>query len=257
MMGMILYRDRTIPLIDLSTALELEDNKGYERRIVIITEFNSVVTGFLVDSVNRIHRLYWSDFVPMDSVLGNVAESITGSIHVDGSEVLVVDLEHILSVISPHLAINDLTSQNLDISEKCARENMRIYFAEDSKTIRKNVVRILKNACYKNIKVFDDGQQAYDNLIVLQGQTESKGSDVSAFPDVMITDIEMPQIDGLTLCKKIKEDERLKQIHVVIFSSLINRQMIKKCEAVGTDSYVTKPEMDRLVNILDKLCLDK
>ncbi len=256
MTGMILYRDRTIPLVDLSKVLQLEGEKDCERPIVIVAEFNNVVTGFLVDRVNRIHRLYWKEFVPMDSVLGNGAENITGSIHVEGSEVLVVDLEHILSVILPHLAINELASQNMNISKKQARENVRIFFAEDSMTIRKNVVRVLKKVCYDDIVVFDDGQKAFDALAKRQNQVESEGHEVSTLPHVMITDIEMPQMDGLTLCKKIKGDAQLKHIPVIIFSSLINRQMAKKCEAVGSNSYIAKPEMDRLVTILDDLCLN-
>ena len=252
MLGMMLYRNRTIPLIDLSAALGLESEKSNDNkeRIVIVTEFNNTVNGFLVDGVERIHRLFWSDFVPMNSVFGSVGAGVTGSINVEKTEIMVVDLEHILSAIIPSTALQDISEETLITTEKQSRENVRIFFAEDSKTIQSNVVRILKKAGYGNLRVFDNGQQAHDALVEIRNRAETKG-----LPYVMISDIEMPQMDGLTLCKNIKGDDKLKHIIVIMFSSLINKQMIVRCESVGADSYITKPEMDKLVNMLDDMCV--
>ncbi len=256
LLGMMLYRDKTISLIDLSTALDLEKkHETKEKQIVIVTEFNSVVNGFLVDNVNRINRLNWKNFIPLDDTLGSAGKSITGSIRIDDADIMVVDFEYILSVISPNLAIGDINEETAKLSSQKSREEVNIFFAEDSKTIRNNVIRILNKAGYKNVRSFEDGQQAFDALVKLRGQTDTNGSDNTPLPHVLISDIEMPQMDGLSLCKKIKEDSMLEQINVIMFSSLVSKQMIFKCKSVGADDSIAKPEMDKLVTMLDELCL--
>ncbi len=250
MLGMMLYRDKTIPLIDLSAALDLErEREANEKQIVIVTEFNNVINGFLVDSMNRINRLNWEDFIPLDRALGSSGKSITGSIQIDGEDIMVVDLEYILSIISPNLAIGDINEETAKLSSQKSREEVNVFFAEDSNTIRNNVVRILEKAGYRNIKSFEDGQQAFNALVELRDQGDAQ------LPHILISDIEMPQMDGLSLCKKIKEDRQLEQIIVIMFSSLISEQMSLKCKSVGADDSITKPEMDKLVAMLDRLCL--
>ncbi len=256
MLGMILYREKTIPLIDLSAALALEEkHKTEENQIVIVTEFNSVVNGFLVDSVNRINRLNWENFIPLDRSLGRTGKSITGSIRIEDADIMVVDLEYILSVISPNLAIGDIKEETARLSSQESREEVNVFFAEDSNTIRTNVVRILEKSGYKNIKSFEDGQQAYDALVKLRDQENANGLDDMQLPHVLVSDIEMPQMDGLSLCKKIKEDSTLEQIIVIMFSSLVSKQMALRCKSVGANESISKPEMDKLVTLLDKLCL--
>ncbi len=257
MLGMILYRERTIPLIDLSDALELEnDHETNKNKIVIVTEFNNVVNGFLADDVNRIYRLNWEDFIPLDRAIGSSGKSITGTIRVDDNDIMVVDLEYILSVISPSLAIGDIKEETASRSSQKSREEVNVFFAEDSKTIRSNVIRILNKAGYKNLRCFEDGQQAYNALVEIRDRINTNESSSTQLPHVLISDIEMPQMDGLTLCKKIKLDSTLEQITVIMFSSLVNDQMIARCNSVGADDSITKPEMDKLVTMLDRLCLD-
>ncbi len=257
LLGMILYRERTIPLIDLSAALELEDkHEASENQIVIVTEFNNVINGFLADDVNRIYRLNWEDFVPLDRAIGSSGKSITGSIRVGEDDIMVVDLEYILSVISPSLAIGDIKEETANMSCKKSREEVNVFFAEDSKTIRSNVIRILNNAGYKSLRSFENGQEALNALVKIRDQVDSNESDASPLPHVLISDIEMPQMDGLSLCKKIKSDSKLDHITVIMFSSLINKQMLFRCNSVGADDSITKPEMDQLVAMLDKYCLE-
>ena len=255
MLGMILYRERTIPLIDLSAALDLDKHETNKNQIVIITEFNNVVNGFLADDVNRIYRLNWEDFVPLDSAIGSSGKSITGSIRVGDADIMVVDLEYILSVISPSLAIGDINEETANLSSQISRAEINVFFAEDSKTIRSNVIRILGKAGYKNVRSFEDGQQAYNALVEARDHVDTNESDAAQLPNVLISDIEMPQMDGLSLCKKIKSDSKLEQITVIMFSSLINKQMLFRCKSVGADDSITKPEMNQLVAMLDRLCL--
>ena len=256
LLGMILYRERTIPLIDLSSALDLDKHETNKDQIVIVTEFNNVINGFLADDVNRIHRLNWEDFIPLHKAIGSSGKSITGSIQVEDSDIMVVDLEYILSVISPSLAIGDINEETANLSSKKSREEVNVFFAEDSKTIRSNVARILDKAGYRNIRSFENGQQAYDALIEIRDQTNTNESEAIQLPNVLISDIEMPQMDGLSLCKKIKSDNKLEQITVIMFSSLINKQMLFRCKSVGADDSITKPEMNQLVAMLDRLCLE-
>lgn len=257
LLGMMLYRDKTVPLIDLSAALDLENRHEIkENQIVIVTEFNSVVNGFLVNDVNRIFRLNWEDFIPLNSALGSAGKGITGSIRIDDADVMVVDLEYILSVISPRLAIGDINEETANLSSQKSREEVNIFFAEDSKTIRSNVIRILAKAGYKNVRSFEDGQQAFDALVELRDKTDTNESYATRLPHVLISDIEMPRMDGLSLCKKIKTDSKLEQIIVIMFSSLVGKQMSFKCKSVGADDSITKPEMNKLVAMLDGLCLE-
>ncbi|OEU80468.1 MAG: hypothetical protein BA865_16130 [Desulfobacterales bacterium S5133MH4] len=257
MLGMMLYRERTIPLIDLSVALDMETGLTSERQIVIVTQFNNAVSSFRVDGVNRIHRLSWDTFVPVgDFISSSNANSIVGSVHVDDSEVMVVDMENILAEIVPSMVLEEVKSELLENTNKAKRENIQIIFAEDSRMMRNNLVRILHGVGYTNIRAFDNGQKAYETLSVMCDQAESGKKDAMRLPDIIISDIEMPEMDGLTLCRKAKEDLGLKQIPVIMFSSLINEQMVMKCQNIGADGYVTKPETNKLVAMLDKMCFD-
>jgi len=258
MVGMMLHRGHTIPLIDLAHALDMKsgtEQESNDQQIVIVTEFNNTVNSFLVDGVNRIHRLCWDSFVPISNIISNCSASVVGSVNIDDTEVMVVDLEHILSEIFPRMAVGGLTNKAGDAAKKGKRQDIRIFLAEDSKTIRDNITRILSEAGYNNIQAFENGQNAYDMLVKLrdQGKAEETGND--GLPTLTITDIEMPQLDGLTLCKRIKNDPALNKIPVIMFSSLINDKMILKCKEVGADNYITKPDMNKLVSMIDEMCL--
>jgi len=250
LLGMMLHRDRTIPLVDLSTALNMQNTIESEREIVIVTEFNNVVSGFKVDGVNQINRLSWKAFTPIGDFIGRSSEGIIGSVNLDETEALVVDLEYILAKIIPSMAIKEPTDETLETKDRQSRGNIRIVFAEDSKTIRNSLVRILKNSGFSNVKAFNNGKDAYNALSAIN---ESSRQD--DLPHAIISDIEMPKMDGLTFCKKLKKDLGLKQIPFIIFSSLINEQMVRKCKSVGADSYITKPETNKLMSMLDEICL--
>ena len=210
--------------------------------------------GSKFDGVKQINRLSWDAFIPVGDFLGGSSASIIGSVNLDEKEVLVIDLEHILAEIIPSMAIEEATDKILGIEDRQSRENMRIMFAEDSTTIRNSLVRILRDSGFSNVKAFANGKDAYDALSVINDKSESKGPRPDDLPHVIVSDIEMPKMDGLTFCKKIKGDTGLSQIPFIIFSSLINEQMVLKCKSVGADSYITKPETNKLVSMLDDIC---
>jgi len=247
--GMFLYRNKTIPLLDLAEILEIELKKDFEREIIVVTEFNNSINCFKVQGVKRIYRLSWKDFSPMDSTFESNAY-FTGSIHLEGSEILVLDLEHILSEIFPELIIEDVNSETLKKKDSISREQLEILFAEDSSTMRRGVNRTLKKAGFENILDFVNGEQVLAYIM----DRYKKEDERSLENVVLISDIEMPRMDGLTLCRSIKQDPVLKAIHVIMFSSLINPQMVEKCKKVNADGYVSKPETNQLIQILDGRC---
>ncbi|MFO7802756.1 MAG: chemotaxis protein [Desulfovermiculus sp.] len=246
-LGMLLYRDTTIPCIDLRHVLGLEQPEGLEREIVVVTEFNKFVSSFKVHGVEAISRCSWQEYVPLD-MLFNANAYVSGTVYVDERQVLVLDLECILASLFPHMILEDVSEESLHASEEDLRDRMHIVFAEDSDILRRGVVSLLTRAGFSRITECVNGQEAYAFLCDTATSNPERMQDV-----VVITDIEMPRMDGLTLCKKVKQDEGMPSIPVVIFSSLINDQMIEKCKQVGAEQYVSKPEASHLIHLLDQL----
>ena len=247
-LGTLLYRNKTIPLIDLSTVLEKPPETDASQSIVVVTEFNGKVNGFKVSRVRDIRRMSWSQFVPLNEMLKKYS-CVTGSVNIDGTEVMVLDLEHILSTLFPDQMLEKASESVIEKQKSLSRDQIKILFAEDSLIIRRGVANVLEKAGYMDIEQFEDGQSALEHIQNQDLATISKSEKT-----VLITDIEMPRMDGLTLCRNIKSDQKLSALPVIIFSSLINQQMIQRCEKVGADGYVTKPQTNRLLEILDDLC---
>ncbi len=246
MLGMLIYRSSSIPLIDLGHFLGIPALQENERAIVIVTEFNNKVTGFKVDEVRQIHRLSWNEYAPADPVFNTYDVNITGSVEIDGEDVLVLDMEKILTLFFPHLSFEEVQKsyQNAEDTEK--RQEIQIFFAEDSSPIRKHVVNALNKVGLNKLETFTNGNEALERMeSILAGKSEGR------LPDLVITDIEMPKMDGLTLCKKLKASPDFSHIRVIVFSSLINKQMIAKCEDVGADGYVAKPQLNKLIELID------
>ncbi len=257
MLGTLLLRGSTIPLIDLKGHLGQKrvDSRSDVRHVVMVCEFNDRVNGFKVDGVNQIHRVSWGDVQPMANFIDQYRPRFTGSINIDNREILIVDLEHIVAEFDPDSALNydteiDTTAEGLSLPE--LRQNFKLMLAEDSSLIRAGIEKILKSAGYKNMEIFVDGQDCHDKIMQHRGAVAKSGK-ISDCLNLLISDIEMPKMDGLTLCKKIKDDPVLAPVKVVMFSSLINEQMARKCDQVGADGYATKPQIPYLVEMMDKM----
>ncbi len=247
--GMFLYRDKTIPLLDLSEILDIELKQNFDQEIIVVTEFNKVINSFKAQGVKRIYRLSWKDFVPLDQLFEDNL-FFTGSVHVDDTQVLVLDLEHMLGNIFPEIIIEEVSQENIDQRNTISRHQLEIVFVEDSATMRKAAIKRLQKAGFENIKDFINGEHALKYL--KNSMKENKGGALNQ--KVLISDIDMPIMDGLTLCQQVKLDPDLKDIYVVMYSSLINDQMITKCQKVKADTYISKPEINKLIKILDKRC---
>lgn len=243
--GMLQHRSSTIPLIDLAVIMEKDVTEPQERDIVVVTEFNNSINSFKVNGVRRIYRLSWDQFTPINKMFGDTM-SIIGSVNIDNEEIMIIDLEYILSTLFPDLIIEDLDETSIEESKELSRADLKIIFAEDSNIIRTTMIKILHQAGYTHVTSFENGKEALDHITKSVDAIKDSGDKYA-----LITDIEMPQMDGLTLSNNVKKALKLTNLPIVVFSSLINDQMITKCKSVGADNYVTKPESNTLVKILD------
>lgn len=257
MLGTLLLRGSTIPLVDLKAHMvqKEKDLEGDVRRVVLICEFNDRINGFKVDGVNMIHRVSWVDVQPMATFIDQFHPRFTGSINIEGREILIVDLEHIVSEFDPEAALDyEANMHSAEMEEKVphSRQEMKLMMAEDSSLIRSGIQRVLKGSGYTNLQAFVDGEDCYNRIMEVKKQAISEGKEISEYLNLLITDIEMPKMDGLTLCKRVKDDPFLKGVKVILFSSLINDQMRVKCDSVGADGYATKPQIPYLVQMMDQ-----
>ncbi len=242
--GIFMPRDVMITVISLKRCLGMEDNG--EEGLFIITNFNKLDVAFHVDQVVGIHRVSWGEIIKPDSTINSVEGSVaTGIVKIDGKLVVVLDFEAIVSGISPEtgLQVNDIEM----IGER-ARSDEPILIAEDSPLLSSLITDCLRKAGYEKLTITYNGQEAWDKI-----QEFKKGGILENKVHCVITDIEMPLMDGHRLTKLIKSDNELKNIPVVIFSSLVNEEMRRKGEQLGADAQLTKPEIGSLVDAIDKL----
>ncbi len=248
MMGVYLHRDGTIPLIDLGVALHMADKNRDDKPLVMVCEFNRIICGFYIDGVRRIHRLSWTDIQPMNEMLAKQSSCIISSVNIEKSEVLIVDLEHIISLMG--IADSPTGGDSAAAAPESSAIEMRIILAEDSNFIRHQMIQILRAGGYSLVEDFSNGQTAYDAIMAYIKKAAGEKRPVTDFFNFVITDIEMPQMDGLTLCRLIKENTSTAQIPVAIYSSLINEQMEIKCKQVGADYHLCKPQLADLMAMI-------
>ena len=242
--GIFMPRDTMITAIDLRNALQLGESEP--GGLFIITNFNKLDVAFHVDKVVGINRYSWKQIIKPDATINNGEEGIsTGVIKMDNRLVIILDFEKIVTDISPETGLKLTEIDALGTRE---RSQKPIVIAEDSHLLNKLISDALTKAGYINQKRNEDGLAAwnYINECLDKGELDEKVACV-------ITDIEMPQMDGHRLTKLIKTDDRLKHIPVVIFSSLVNEEMRRKGEALGADAQLSKPEIGKLVQEIDKL----
>ncbi|CAI3606082.1 MAG: chemotaxis protein [Clostridium neonatale] len=242
--GLILCRDEILTLIDLKYVLTKETTKKLGSK-VIVCEFNNLKVAFNIDDVVGVKRIKWSEIrKPDDLSEGSLA---VGNILLDDNVVIMLDFEKIVTDISPASGISEERLANVDYKD---RSDIKLILADDSVLIRGLLKDTLTKAGFKNLRFFDDGKQALDFLMDL---VEKKGEYFTEEVQLLITDIEMPQMDGLTLTRKIKEQEVLKKLPVVIFSSLITEDLKHKGEEVKADAQLSKPEIENLIDTVDNL----
>ena len=243
--GIFKPRDTVITVVDLPKYLGAESPKD-PKDIFIITNFNKVCIAFRVHSVDRIIRISWTDIQKPDKTVSGGAEGVaTGIAQCGGDLVTILDFEKIVAEIAPQTTI-----QLSEIDQMGHRERSisPILVAEDSILLSKMIEDSLRKANYVNLHMYSNGLELWEALTALPQE-----GDLTRDVALVITDIEMPQMDGHRLTKLIKENNRFKQIPLIIFSSLISEEMRIKGRDLGADEQLTKPEIGHLVDVMDHL----
>ncbi len=247
-LGMINIRGQVMPVVDLALHLDLahteEGGERPEGRIIIM-EFNGMQTGFLVDNVDQIHRMGWDAVRPSPDL--DVARSsgdadhlasTTGTIEMGERLILMLDFE---SVADSILCEKSLHTGPINNPDEIDRGSKRVLLAEDSPFMRNLMTKTLTESGYTKLEVYPDGQSIWE-------AAKAGGEPI----DAIISDIEMPRMDGLALTKLIKEDAELRSVPVVLFSSLVSEDNRKKGEQVGADVQIPKPELAEVVYLVDR-----
>lgn len=242
--GIFMPRDTMITAIDLKNCLGRGESET--RGLFIITNFNKLDIAFHVEEVRGIHRVSWRDIIKPDATLSTTEESVaTGIIKKDGKLIIILDFEKIVTDINPETGLK--VSEINELGER-HRSNVPILIAEDSPLLNKLIVESLKKAGYTNLIHTENGQKAYDVIC----QCKADGT-LKEHVGVIVTDIEMPEMDGHRLTKLVKSDEATAHIPIIIFSSLVNDEMKRKGVALGANAQLSKPEIGNLVRIVDQL----
>ncbi|OHW62847.1 chemotaxis protein CheV [Andreesenia angusta] len=244
-LGMALIRGEVIPLIDMSVVLEDEFKDRSQKFKILLCEFNHLKVGFVVDQVLGIHRIGW-DAIKKPTYVNDVNSSLViGNITFNERILMLLDFEKIVTDISPSTGIN---AERIGQIAPKDRSKVKLVLSDDSTLIRQLLRDVLTEAGFVNMRFFDDGKQALDHLSNLASQ---KGESFMDDVDILITDIEMPQMDGHTLTRKVKEDPILRKLPVIIFSSLITDDLKHKGDSVQADAQMSKPEVGKLVELID------
>lgn len=246
--GIFMPRDTMITAIDLKNCLQrgTSDAGG----LFIVTNFNKLDIAFHVEQVVGIHRVSWKDIIKPNATISTTEEGVsTGIIKKNDKLIIILDFEKIVTDINPETGLKINEIDELGTRE---RNDIPILIAEDSVLLNKLIVDSLKKAGYTNLTRTENGEEAWNFICECR-----QHGDLAAHVQCVITDIEMPLMDGHRLTKLIKDDDETKEIPVVIFSSLVNEEMRRKGEALGANAQLSKPEIGNLVREIDKLVLNK
>ena len=245
--GIFMPRETMITAIDLKNCLQRGECSA--SGLFIITNFNKLDIAFHVDNVVGIHRVSWRDIIKPDATVSTTEEGIsTGIIKYNDKLIIILDFEKIVSDINPETGLKITDIDELGERE---RSDVPVLIAEDSVLLNKLIVDSLKKAGYHNLIHTKNGQEAYDVI-----QDCKRDGTLKEHVQCIITDIEMPLMDGHRLTKLVKEDEQLKHIPVIIFSSLVNEEMKRKGVSLGANAQLSKPEIGNLVRVVDELVLN-
>lgn len=245
-LGTFNLRGRVLPLVDL--ALWLGKKMVYNDSLkVIVSEYSGVVTAFLVSGVTRIHRLGWTQVEPPSKYVQNYSgQCVTGVVRIESRILFILDMEQLIANMNPNLdmglIVDQLDPEAIKVEDA---DQFHILVADDSQAIRTVIGRALERAGYRVTKAAS-GKEAWDILEQYRRESVDAQMPLHQFVDVVISDIEMPEMDGHALTRKIKGDAALKQLPVVLFSSLFTEAMREKGVQAGADYQMSKPDLPNL-----------
>ena len=243
--GIFKPRDVVITVVDLPGYLGVDKEKG-TKDLFIITNFNKMFIAFRVHTVVGISRISWTDIHKPDKTVSGGSEGVATGIAQCGDDlVTILDFERIVAEIAPETTIQ---MEEIDQMGPRSRSDEPIWIAEDSILLSRMIEDCLRKAGYINLRMFPNGRELWEALNALP-------SEGKLFQQValIITDIEMPQMDGHRLTKLVKSSPRFQPIPLIIFSSLISEEMRIKGRQLGADEQMSKPEIGHLVDVMDHL----
>lgn len=247
--GMVSLRGALVPVVDLAryTGIQVDT----PRDIMIVTEYAGHTQGFLVEGVDTILRLDWSQMrVPPDMLMAEMGGLVTAVTELaDGRLVMMMDVEKVLSETTNY--DDDLVFRSI---KPLDRPELTVFFADDSVVARKQIQRTLEAMNVKYVSAIN-GREAWGELEKMASYAQSVGRKASDLISLVLTDVEMPEMDGYILTKKIKSDPRFVGVPVIMHSSLSGMSNQQLGKSVGVDEYVAKFEPQRLSEALTRRLL--
>lgn len=246
--GMVSLRGALVPVIDLAKYIGMESDSKPD--IMIVTEYNGHTQGFLVKSVDNILRLDWSAMrVPPEMLAAEMGGLVTAITELkDKRLVMMLDVEKVLSETG-HFGSDEMIFKAVKPINK---DNRTVFFADDSSVARNQIARTLEAMGVKSISAIN-GRKAWEELSRMADYAESSHTPLNELLQVILTDVEMPEMDGYMLTRKIKADKRFNGIPVLMHSSLSSNSNQQLGKAVGVDEYVPKFEPQKLSQTLARL----
>lgn len=247
--GMMKLREEVITVIDLAQILGKSNENLIPQRVVVL-EFNRIKVGMLVHSVSRIYRISWEAVEPPVRIIND--SNTTGVVKMQDRIILILDFEKIVAEICSQEALHQVEEETLEGETTFDRSKKRILVADDSRFIRTNLCGTLRTAGY-NVEEAENGEEAWEMISAAIDRCRQAGGSIKNELDMLITDVEMPKMDGLHLTAKVRNDQFLKDLPVLIFSSLASEDNKRKWRDLGANDIVTKPDLPNLVKLADKL----
>lgn len=250
--GMIKLRDKVISIINLAKVLGKETGDLVADRVVVL-EFNNLMVGVLVHSVSRIYRISWQNVEPPSRSVHS--DQVTGLVKMDDRIILVLDFEKIVGELCSESALRPLDDlELLERAEDANRAQKTVLVADDSNFIRHTLCSTLRGAGYK-VEEAENGALAWDMIQAKVARSTQEGTDIRSILSLLITDVEMPQMDGLHLTSLVRKNDVLKDLPIVIFSSLASEDNKRKWIGLGANHILTKPDLPNLVKVADGLAV--
>lgn len=249
--GMVSLRGALVPVVDLARYAGVDTDM--KREIMIVTEYNGHTQGFLVEGVDTILRLDWSSMrVPPEMLQMEMGGLVTAVTELEGGKlIMMMDVEKVLAETSPRFE----EEMQFNVIKPAGTEGKTVFYADDSLIARKQIERTLQSMGMNTLSAVN-GRRAWEELQKLAAQAEARGVELKTMLQLILTDIEMPEMDGYMLTKSIKSDSRFAGIPVLMHSSLSGLSNQKLGTSVGVDGYVTKFEPQKLCEAVTRILND-
>ena len=247
--GMIKLRDKVIPIINLAQVLNKPVGDLKADRVIVL-EFNGFTVGVLVHSVSRIYRFSWKNVEPPTHSIH--CDQITGLVKLEDRIILVLDFEKIVGELCQESALRPVDESRLDAAASTSRASRTILVADDSSFIRATIASSLRRAGYTVMEA-QDGSDAWEYIQTKMTAAAASGDSIMSHLSLLITDVEMPQMDGLHLTSLVRKNDALAELPVIIFSSLASEDNKRKWMGLGANRILTKPDLPNLVAVTDEM----